>query len=153
MKILQQELRSAKASKGVRWWVECEAHGAVPVLITIAGPRSTCSYYVAPIDSDWGRAFRFEKADQGAGSDPGEKFYHVNLDEPFDTCDCRGHARHGHCKHVAVAREMAAEDLEPAPAYRQPVCTVCLGTGGHAAGDLDSDGVACRACGGSGWEN
>jgi hypothetical protein len=34
-----------------------------------------------------------------------------------------------------------------APDRLAPVCPVCLGNGGPAAGDLDSDGVQCRACG------
>ncbi len=51
-------------------------------------------YAVTPIPSDWGTAFTVEKL--GAEQEP----YHVCLAGADSTCDCKGHLRHGHCRHV-----------------------------------------------------
>ena len=34
--------------------------------------------------------------------------YHVNLNGPASTCDCKGHVSHGHCKHVDALLALTA---------------------------------------------
>jgi hypothetical protein len=61
-------------------------------------------YRVEPIPSDWGRAFAVVKVGIG---EP-DVTYHVNLDDQQDTCDCLGHERWGHCKHVDGLKTLIA---------------------------------------------
>jgi hypothetical protein len=51
---------------------------------------------VSEVRADWGRGFQLCKIDLMA--DGGE--YHVNLNGNRSTCDCKGHLKWGHCKHV-----------------------------------------------------
>jgi hypothetical protein len=73
------------------------------VRITVGGKAT--DYYLTGIPSDFGRGFRLEK--MGA-----EETYHVNLDADRQTCECKGHLRHGHCKHAdGLAALIAASKL------------------------------------------
>jgi hypothetical protein len=66
------------------------------VLDITAGKHLTC-YYLYPMPSDFGSAFRLDKF----GTQGGET-YHVNLaDDGRHSCECLGFLHHGHCKHVA----------------------------------------------------
>jgi hypothetical protein len=58
-------------------------------------------YYVRPIASDFGRAFRVEKV-----LDPERAAYHVCLNGRESACDCLGHARYGFCKHVSALKAL-----------------------------------------------
>jgi hypothetical protein len=68
----------------------------MPGIVQITVGKSTTDYFVEPIASDFGTAFRLTKI---LGEHDG---YHVNLaSDPKDhRCDCKGHLKHGHCKHV-----------------------------------------------------
>jgi hypothetical protein len=48
------------------------------------------------VTADFGRGFLVEKIDTAAQT----AAYHVNLDGDKRTCECKGHLRHGHCKHA-----------------------------------------------------
>jgi hypothetical protein len=60
--------------------------------VRIRTPRDNSAYHVSGVEADFGRGFLFEK-------ESGES-YHVHLDGEARSCECLGHLRHGHCKHV-----------------------------------------------------
>ena len=60
--------------------------------------KESNDYEVTPISSAFGRAFRVTKV---FPRDPMDWVtYHVCLDGARSSCECKGHAAHGHCKHV-----------------------------------------------------
>ena len=63
-------------------------------VVRIVEGKKTDHYAVTPIPSDWGTAYTVAKL--GTEQEP----YHVNLAGADSTCDCKGHQRHGHCRHV-----------------------------------------------------
>lgn len=58
-------------------------------------------YELTALPSDFGRAFRVQKfiMDGGDGTS-----YDVLLGE---SCECRGHLKHGHCRHLESLAELA----------------------------------------------
>ena len=57
------------------------------------GKADPTRYFLWPIPSDFGTAFRLEKFEDG-------EVYTVNLDGERSSCDCLGHLPWGHCKHA-----------------------------------------------------
>jgi hypothetical protein len=72
-------------------------HGVYPLLLTIGKKRY--GYYVFPLASDFGRAFKLVKFSCDVEPD-GASEYDVCLDGTRSQCECLGFLRHGHCKHV-----------------------------------------------------
>jgi hypothetical protein len=72
-----------------------------PGVLDIRVGKDEASYYLTPLPSDFGRAFRLDKF----GIDGGE-CYHVNLDtaaspgQAKHSCECKGWLRWNRCKHV-----------------------------------------------------
>ena len=62
-------------------------------VVNITVGKQSDRYYVAKVAADWGKGFTLAKF----GS---EDQYHVNLNADGNSCDCKGHLRHGHCKHA-----------------------------------------------------
>jgi hypothetical protein len=66
--------------------------------------HKTSKYHVEPLACDFGRAYRWQKADEDGGD-----VYELNLgdsDNPA-SCECPGHLKWGHkteCKHLACTR-------------------------------------------------
>jgi hypothetical protein len=58
--------------------------------------KQEADYYLTELPADFGRGFLVEKV----GLNAAESKYHVNIDADKRTCDCKGHAHHGHCKHA-----------------------------------------------------
>ena len=52
-----------------------------------------------------GRAFRFEKLTPGTDDEESAYSVFVADERGRDCCDCKGFARHGHCKHVSAVRD------------------------------------------------
>src|SRR5947208_1483569 len=64
--------------------------------VTLRVGKQVVDYFLRRLPSDFGVGFEFEKI----GGEPCER-YHVHLAaEARHTCECLGHLRHGHCKHV-----------------------------------------------------
>jgi hypothetical protein len=59
------------------------------------------TYDLLEITSDYGRGFQLTKADGTV--------YHVCLDGLCSACDCKGHTKHGHCKHVDSLTALEAD--------------------------------------------
>jgi hypothetical protein len=73
-----------------------EGNPGVVRIKVVDGKRTTeHDYLLTPLASDFGTAFRLEKT-----GEPDGETYHVNLDGEKSSCECKGHMRHGRCKHV-----------------------------------------------------
>ena len=72
-------------------------------LLTVTTNRRDRRYRLSAIPGGW----RVEKLD--AGTDPAETHYHVEAGSY--RCDCRGHARYGHCCHADCVRDLDAAGL------------------------------------------
>ena len=59
-------------------------------------------YWIAPLDAEFGKGFRFEKS----GSD-GEA-YDVLLEDGKESCSCKGHTYGGYCKHADCCKALIA---------------------------------------------
>jgi hypothetical protein len=81
-----------KPERRIRLCVKPE--GLSSGLIRIWVGKEEADYLLTEVSADFGRGFRVEKA----GTDT-EATYHVNIDGGKGACDCKGHSRHGHCKH------------------------------------------------------
>jgi hypothetical protein len=60
--------------------------------LTLRIGKKTDLYDLAALTTDYGRGFQLTKADGTT--------YHVVLDGLCSACDCKGHTKHGHCKHL-----------------------------------------------------
>src|SRR4051794_36825056 len=58
-------------------------------------------YHVERVPAEFGRAFRLTKF-----SCCGGEVYDVLLDGDRSSCECKGHLRWGHCKHVDCCRKL-----------------------------------------------
>jgi hypothetical protein len=104
----------AKPKRQARLW---DSGNGWVLTITTWPPRSAAvdtHYHLSALASDWGRAFRLVKV-----TDDGTRpVYAVNLSADGPTCDCKGHERWGHCKHVESLLALQAKgklDALPAP--------------------------------------
>jgi hypothetical protein len=70
--------------------------GTADVLWLTVG-KLTTAYKLTRLPSDWGTAYRLEKAIQGNGQ---QEQYDVLLDGARTSCECHGNLRWNRCKHV-----------------------------------------------------
>jgi hypothetical protein len=83
-----------KPARFVRLCVKPDSQAAGVVRIRVG--KDEADYFVTELAADFGRGFKVEKI----GIDAEPTAYHVNLDGDKKTCECKGHLRHGHCKHA-----------------------------------------------------
>lgn len=85
--------RKASKNSGIQWIPEDRK-------LVINTDRSRTVYTLSEFPADEGRGFHLEK--QTPGTDKAEEAYSCFLPTCGDhsTCECRGHAAHGHCKHL-----------------------------------------------------
>lgn len=85
--------------------VLCEASRIQPAIFvridTTRGRKTEMAWYwIKPIPADYGQAFLVEKS---ATSTTEAATYHVNLNMPYSSCECKGYLAHGtKCKHIAA---------------------------------------------------
>lgn len=85
-------------------------------MVRMEGKRiPTTIYTVTEFTTSWGRGFFFGKfGGKGAGTDHSTAGYSVLIAgtgaSGGDRCECRGAARHGHCKHLEAARQLVANN-------------------------------------------
>jgi hypothetical protein len=65
-------------------------------LVRISVGKDEADYLLTELAADFGRGFFVEKV--GAGEEDASA-YQVNIEGGKGACDCKGHSRHGHCKH------------------------------------------------------
>ena len=95
MDTLSQPARKSKVSRSVSLLLPIGEQSPGVVRITVG--KATVDYFLSPVAADFGRGFLLEKVLPEEGE---PEAYHLNLDAERSTCECRGHLRHGHCKHV-----------------------------------------------------
>ncbi len=76
--------------------------------LELTSGKDRCGYWVEPMPSDFGRAFKLRKFDTTPGTDEEAQSYDVCLDGIGSDCSCKGFLRHGHCKHVEGLLALAA---------------------------------------------
>ena len=95
-----------KPERGIR--LEVRPEGDCPGIVRITVGNQYADYFLTPMPSDFGRAFKVEKIGLQVNDPP----YHVNIDADKRTCECKGFLRHGHCKHAdGIAALIAAGRL------------------------------------------
>jgi hypothetical protein len=67
------------------------------LVLWLTTDRLTVAYRLTKLPSDFGHAYRLDKADQGDGQ---PETYDVLLDGERSSCECKGFLRWHHCKHV-----------------------------------------------------
>lgn len=105
------------------------AEPGMPLFVTILDEKDRRSdYWYERIPADFGVGIRVRKVWDGKAKDFDHQVYDLNLDMTcwIHSCECRGHLRRGHCKHVDIAVRLWDEGLlllpseakrpEPAPA-------------------------------------
>src|SRR4051794_29663275 len=71
-------------------------------LIRITQDGEQAHYWVSPLRSDWGLAYRLEKPGH-----EGDDVYDVLIENAQDaSCTCPGHIYGGYCKHVDALRSL-----------------------------------------------
>ena len=86
--------------------------------------RNRDVYHVEEIPAPGGRAFLLHRTEDAVTSDPDhEERYGVFITNAQDTtCECKGHAAHGRCKHVdALAALLAAGHIDHPGNRPEPV--------------------------------
>jgi hypothetical protein len=84
--------------------------GQALTLVRITQDGEQFHYWVEPLPSDFGLAYRLEKP----GTE-GTDVYDVLLDAAGDSCTCKGHTYGGYCKHVDGARALLKAGKLPLP--------------------------------------
>lgn len=76
-------------------------------LVTIHAGRVPCEYLVVEYPTRWdGRAVRLAKVTPGSDATADGYDVFVGRNGQDHRCCCRGHERHGHCKHVDTLRAL-----------------------------------------------
>ena len=93
----------------------------VPGRINLRAGKQNCSYFLFAQRTREGTRWRYDKCCSGSGTDEETEAYDVELlpGRRVEHADCWGYLRHGHCRHVEVARQLDPEDW-PAPVADPP---------------------------------
>jgi hypothetical protein len=84
---------------------------AVGVIITtLAGKKGNCTLYRCSRIDCGDLAYTLTKM-FSPGSDPESESYAVNLS--MSSCECKGHYRHGQCKHLTATRNLFERGVLP----------------------------------------
>ena len=115
MACYEEVLPATKSSKhsGIRWTPAEADYEPVAGTLVIDTDRSRVEYVVHEFPTGWlGRGFQLLKLTEG--TDKAEESYSVFCSQrggpEADSCECKGFAYHGTCKHVAALRALLAND-------------------------------------------
>jgi hypothetical protein len=101
----RQRKSQPKPQRSIRLCIRPE--GTAPGIVRITVGKDGADYFLTAIPADFGRGFLVEKIGLHADGK-----YAVNIDSERRTCECKGHTRHGHCKHAdGIAALIAAGRL------------------------------------------
>jgi hypothetical protein len=91
-----------------------------PALLEMAIGKEEFSYWLVSLGCELGGlAFELKK------SLPEGTVYHVRLDGKHSTCECPGHLRWNHCKHVEALLALQAQGKLPAAPQAAPESAPC----------------------------
>jgi hypothetical protein len=81
--------------------------------VELTAGKDVTRYWLEPLASDFGRAFRLVKWHTTPGTDEEQSAYELVIDPAgFSSCTCKGWCRHQRCKHLAgLAALIAAGKL------------------------------------------
>jgi hypothetical protein len=65
-------------------------------IVRITSGKLVDEYFLDQLTTDFGEGYELTKRTYGEE----DTRYHINLAFENNTCDCKGHLQHGHCKHV-----------------------------------------------------
>src|SRR5262249_55244554 len=82
--------------------------GVVRVAITSGRRTALFRYWVQAVPADFGAACRLVKINPDGSA--GEVYHACAEGGRGGHCDCLGHQRHGHCKHLDMARAIPRRD-------------------------------------------
>jgi hypothetical protein len=89
-----------KPARSIRWLTlpltPQKPYGAV----RITCGKLVTDYFLSEIGTAEGRGFELEKIDHAPTGQPTDRYHVLLASDGHHTCDCLGHAHHGHCKHV-----------------------------------------------------
>jgi hypothetical protein len=80
----------AKPARSIRLCLKPDGLCRDVVHITVG--KEAADYYLIELAVEFGRGFEVEKIG-------GTEKYAVHIDGEKRSCECKGHTRHGHCKH------------------------------------------------------
>ena len=86
--------------------------------LTIIGGRSIDPYLVRQFGADGGLAFPPAKLSRGSDPPEDSPALFIAAAGGFDGCTCKGHARHGHCKHLDACQAIC--DVQAVYASESP---------------------------------
>ncbi len=104
--VTQRKPRS-KVSRTVKLLLPIGLDGGSGVIRikVVRGTKETVNdYLIQRIPSDFGDGFQMDKL-------LGDEMYHVHLSNEGHQCECLGHLRWGHCKHVDALVALRGADL------------------------------------------
>lgn len=85
---------------GIRWQPSADPSRGI---LTVYVRNKPTRYEVTEFRCDLpGRAFRLEKLDGGTDAEADAYCVFVANDPTRHSCECKGHHRHGHCKHISA---------------------------------------------------
>lgn len=87
-----------------------------PACVRITQDGKAAHYWISPLASDWGLAYRFERAGEEATEAVGESYDVLLENEQDASCTCPGHTFGGYCKHVDATRALLAAGKLALPA-------------------------------------
>jgi hypothetical protein len=121
MKSLTKARPRSKPSRSVR------LYEGTPALVSMTIGSEQADYWLAPIpDAAFGQGYTMTKAATAENPEPGTP-YAVNVDGERSTCECKGHLRWGHCRHVeSLLALQKAGRLPSPPASLDPIDQAAL---------------------------
>jgi len=93
-------------------------------LLMLQSGKQISSYWVQRLESDFGQAYRLEKANGPSGGFDAGPYDVLLNDEDHHSCDCIGHLRWGtYCRHICAMLQLRANsapielagEVEPVP--------------------------------------
>jgi hypothetical protein len=88
----KQPRQRVKPQRFVRLLVKPDGKATSVVRLTVG--KESADYFLTELPADFGRGFQLVKVGIDASGE-----YAVNIDGDRRSCECKGHMRHGHCKH------------------------------------------------------
>jgi hypothetical protein len=84
---------------------EIEGHTTLSIVLDHGKRLEVDYYHVKPLASDFGRAVRLVKF-TGCREAGQADHYDILVDGEQSSCECKGHQRWGHCKHMDCLRKL-----------------------------------------------
>jgi hypothetical protein len=107
---------SRKPLRFVTWLARLAAgNGLLQVRLQHSETRQEIDrYFILPVPSDFGTAFKLERWDEATDDMPAHigavYFCHLPGPDYPGSCECKGWLKHGHCKHIESLQKLIEDD-------------------------------------------